>query len=135
MPADDVRASIDGVWRIESARIIAGLTRLTGDVGLAEDFAQDALVAALERWPESGVPENPGAWLTTAARRRAIDHLRKRERRADKEPEVAHEVGARREGEPARRGRRDRRPGGRRPAPPDLHLLPPRPPDGRRGWP
>jgi RNA polymerase sigma-70 factor, ECF subfamily len=96
MPADDVRASIDGVWRIESARIIAGLTRLTGDVGLAEDFAQDALVAALERWPESGVPENPGAWLTTAARRRAIDHLRKRERRADKEPEVAHEVGARR---------------------------------------
>lgn len=96
MPGGDVRASIEAVWRIESARIIAGLTRLTGDVGLAEDFAHDALVAALERWPDSGVPESPGAWLTTAAKRRAIDHLRKRERRTGKEPEVAWEVGARR---------------------------------------
>lgn len=58
------RAAIETVWRIESARLIAGLTRIVRDVGLAEDLAQDALVVALERWPRSGVPENPGAWLT-----------------------------------------------------------------------
>jgi RNA polymerase sigma-70 factor, ECF subfamily len=96
MPTDDVQATVEAVWRMESARIIAGLTRLTGDVGLAEDFAQDALVAALEQWPASGVPGNPAAWLTTTARRRTIDHLRKQKRRAEKEPEVTHEVGARR---------------------------------------
>jgi RNA polymerase sigma factor (sigma-70 family) len=78
-PADRraVDATIDAVWRIESARLIAGLARMVGDVGLAEDFAHDALVAALERWPESGVPENPGAWLMATAKRRAIDHLRR----------------------------------------------------------
>jgi RNA polymerase sigma factor (sigma-70 family) len=70
--------AIDAVWRIESPRVIAGLARMVGDVGLAEDFAQDALVAALEQWPESGVPENPGAWLMSTAKRRAIDHLRRR---------------------------------------------------------
>src|SRR5881409_1574140 len=69
--------SIDAVWRIESPKLIAGLTRITGDVGLAEDLAQDALVVALERWPESGVPDNPGAWLMATAKHRAIDHLRR----------------------------------------------------------
>src|SRR5919198_1194722 len=70
-------AAIQAVWRIESARLIAGLTRLVRDVGLAEDLAQDALVAALEQWPESGVPDNPGAWLMATAKHRAIDHLRR----------------------------------------------------------
>src|SRR5439155_1320436 len=75
--ASDTHRTIDAVWRIESAKLIAGLTRMTGDVGLAEDLAQDALVAALERWPESGVPDNPGAWLMTTAKRRAIDEFRR----------------------------------------------------------
>jgi RNA polymerase sigma factor (sigma-70 family) len=73
----ETHRAIDAVWRIESARLIAGLARLVRDVGLAEDLAQDALVAALERWPESGVPDNPGAWLMAAAKRRAIDALRR----------------------------------------------------------
>lgn len=94
--ATDAREAIDAVWRIESARVIARVARLVGDVGLAEDFAHDALVAALEQWPESGVPDNPGAWLTTTAKRRAIDHLRKRDRHAGKEPEVSYELEARR---------------------------------------
>lgn len=71
---------IDAVWKLESARIIAGLTRLVHDVGLAEELAQDALVAALEQWPVSGIPDNPGAWLTTTAKRRAIDHIRRSRR-------------------------------------------------------
>ena len=69
-------SAIEAVWRIESARIIAGLARMTRDVGLAEELAQDALVAALEKWPASGVPDNPGAWLTAAAKNRALDHFR-----------------------------------------------------------
>ncbi|REE94628.1 RNA polymerase ECF family sigma subunit [Paenibacillus taihuensis] len=72
-----VHRSIDGIWRIESAKIIAGLARMVRDVGLAEDLAQDALIIALERWPEAGIPDNPGAWLMTTAKRRAIDHLRR----------------------------------------------------------
>jgi RNA polymerase sigma-70 factor (ECF subfamily) len=72
----DVKRTIEAVWRIESARLIAGIARLVRDVGLAEDLAQEALVAALERWPESGVPDNPGAWLMATARHRAIDQLR-----------------------------------------------------------
>jgi RNA polymerase sigma factor (sigma-70 family) len=72
--------AIETVWRIEAARVIAGVARLVGDIGLAEELAQDALVAALEQWPSEGVPRNPGAWLTTTAKRRAIDHLRRRER-------------------------------------------------------
>src|SRR5262249_29971438 len=70
--------AIEATWRIESARLIAHLTRLVGDVGEAEDLAQDALARALEIWPEQGVPENPGAWLMTTAKRRAIDRLRRR---------------------------------------------------------
>jgi RNA polymerase sigma factor (sigma-70 family) len=76
-PHHAVHRTIEAVWRIESARVIAGLTRLTRDVGLAEDLAQEALVAALEQWPQSGVPENPRAWLTAAAKRRAIDLFRR----------------------------------------------------------
>src|SRR5258706_4210807 len=75
MPPKQAAEAIDAVWRIESARLIAGLARVVGDVGLAEDLAQDALVAALEQWPESGVPDNPGAWLMATAEHRAIDHL------------------------------------------------------------
>ena len=71
------REAIDAVWRIESARLIAGLTRIVGDVGMAEDLAQDALVVALEKWPESGVPDNPGAWLMATAKHRALDHFRR----------------------------------------------------------
>src|SRR5712672_3358954 len=78
--AIDTHRTIDAVWRIESPRLIAGLTRIVRDVGLAEDLAQDALVAALEQWPESGVPSNPGAWLMGTAKHRAIDLLRRRER-------------------------------------------------------
>src|SRR2546421_5962321 len=69
--------AIDAVWRIESARLIAGLARLVGDIGVAEDLAQDALVAALEQWPESGVPDNPGAWLMGTAKHHAVDRLRR----------------------------------------------------------
>ena len=72
-----VAEAIDAVWRIESARLIAGLARIVGDIGVAEDLAQDALVAALEQWPQSGVPDNPGAWLMATAKHRAIDHLRR----------------------------------------------------------
>ncbi|HEX6669186.1 MAG TPA: sigma factor, partial [Gemmatimonadales bacterium] len=75
MTATDTHRTIEAVWRIESARLIAGLTRLVGDVGLAEDLAQDALVAALERWPRSGIPDKPGAWLMATAKHRAIDQL------------------------------------------------------------
>jgi RNA polymerase sigma factor (sigma-70 family) len=73
----DVRRTLDGVWRIESARLIAGVARVVRDVGLAEDLAQEAFVAALEQWPESGVPDNPGAWLMATAKHRAIDRLRR----------------------------------------------------------
>jgi RNA polymerase sigma factor (sigma-70 family) len=74
---DEVRSSIDGVWRIEAARVTSGLGRLLGDLGLAEEIAQDALVAAMEQWPEEGIPRNPGAWLMTTGRRRAIDRIRR----------------------------------------------------------
>src|ERR1700740_2712854 len=70
-------STIDAVWRIESARVIAGLTRIVRDVGVAEELAQDALVAALEKWPECGIPEDPGAWLVGTAKHRAIDFLRR----------------------------------------------------------
>lgn len=75
-----VHASIDAVWRLEAARIIAGLARMVNDIGLAEELAQDALVAALEQWPESGVPDNPGAWLMAVGKRRAIDRIRRDQR-------------------------------------------------------
>jgi RNA polymerase sigma-70 factor (ECF subfamily) len=88
----DVHRTIDAVWRIESARLIAGLTRIVRDVGLAEELAQDALVAALEQWPESGVPDNPGAWLMGTAKHRAIDHFRRREMLERKHEELGREL-------------------------------------------
>jgi RNA polymerase sigma factor (sigma-70 family) len=89
MPADEMRRAIDAVWRIESARLIGGLVRIVRDVGLAEDLAQESLVAALEAWPRTGIPENPGAWLMAAARNRAVDHLRRRELLARKHEQLA----------------------------------------------
>jgi RNA polymerase sigma factor (sigma-70 family) len=93
----DTLRAIDAVWRIESPRLIAGLARIVRDVGLAEDLAQDALVAALEQWPESGVPENPGAWLMAIGKRRAIDTLRRDAKRDRKHEEVGRELAAQRE--------------------------------------
>ena len=95
--AEQTRRAIEAVWRIESPRLIATLARMMRDVGLAEDLAQDALVAALETWPESGIPERPGAWLVTAARRRAIDQLRRRELLDRKHGELGRDADARRE--------------------------------------
>ncbi|SMH49427.1 RNA polymerase sigma factor, sigma-70 family [Rathayibacter oskolensis] len=89
---DDIRASVDAVWRIESARIVATLARVTRDVGLAEDLAQEALVEALQQWPESGVPRNPGAWLTAVAKRRAIDGWRRRAALDDRYRLLAHDL-------------------------------------------
>ncbi|WP_245647119.1 RNA polymerase sigma factor [Microtetraspora niveoalba] len=93
----DPRQVIEAVWRIESARVIAGLARVVGDVGLAEELAQDALVLALERWPESGVPDNPGAWLMQTAKHRAIDLLRRRTRYDQKLVELGRDMETRQE--------------------------------------
>ena len=87
-------ATVDAVWRIESARVIATLARLTGDLGLAEDLAQDALVAALEQWPQTGVPRNPAAWLTTVAKRRAIDGWRRSAALRERYGTIARELEA-----------------------------------------
>src|SRR6185437_2503407 len=84
--------AIDAVWRIESARLIAGLARIVGDIGVAEDLAQDALVAALEQWPESGVPDNPGAWLMATAKHRAIDSFRRNQLLVRKHEELGRDV-------------------------------------------
>ena len=86
--------AIEAVWRIEAARVIAGMARLVRDVGLAEELAQDALVAALEQWPSSGVPDNPGAWLTTIGKRRAIDQIRRNERLERKLEEIGRDLEA-----------------------------------------
>ena len=90
--ATETHRVIEAVWRIESARLIAGLARFVRDVGLAEDLAQDALVAACEQWPEWGVPRNPGAWLMAIAKRRAIDLIRRKEAFARKLAELGHEL-------------------------------------------
>ncbi|HEV3180662.1 MAG TPA: RNA polymerase sigma factor [Steroidobacteraceae bacterium] len=92
MTATDVHRTIDAVWRIESARLIAGLARVVRDVGHAEELAQDALVIALEQWPRSGIPDNPGAWLMATARNRAIDHLRHDRMRSRKHEALGHEL-------------------------------------------
>ncbi|WP_432941748.1 RNA polymerase sigma factor [Kribbella sp. CA-253562] len=92
MTVTDTHGAIDAVWRIESARIVAGVARIVRDVGLAEELAQDALVAALEQWPESGVPKNPGAWLMTIAKRRAIDLIRRKDTYQRKLAELGHEL-------------------------------------------
>jgi RNA polymerase sigma factor (sigma-70 family) len=88
----DTHRAIDAVWRIESPRLIAGLTRIVRDVGVAEDLAQDALVAALEQWPKSGVPDNPGAWLMATAKHRAIDRLRRSQLLERKHEELGREL-------------------------------------------
>jgi RNA polymerase sigma factor (sigma-70 family) len=93
--ASEAHRAIEAVWRIESARIIAGLVRIMRDVGLAEELAQDALVAALEQWPESGVPDNPGAWLMATAKHRAIDRLRRNQLLVRKQEQLGHELEAR----------------------------------------
>lgn len=92
MTTSDTHRAIDAVWRIESARLIAGLARMLRDVGLAEELAQDALVIALEKWPESGVPDNPGAWLMATAKHRAIDRLRRIKLQQRKHEELGHEL-------------------------------------------
>ena len=92
MPTTDIHGTIDAVWRMESAKVIAGLTRIVRDVGLAEDLAQEALIAALEQWPEEGVPGNPGAWLMATAKHRAIDQLRRRTLLERKHEELGREV-------------------------------------------
>ncbi len=97
MTTSATHRAINAVWRIESARLIAGLARIVRDVGLAEDLAQDALVAALERWPESGVPDNPGAWLMATAKHRAIDLLRRSKLLERKHEELGRELEARQE--------------------------------------
>src|SRR4029079_18671498 len=93
----EAQRAIDAVWRMEAPRLIAGLARIVRDVGLDEDLAQDALVAALEQWPESGVPDNPGAWLMATAKHRAIDTFRRTERIERKHEELGHELESRQE--------------------------------------
>ncbi|HET8762343.1 MAG TPA: sigma-70 family RNA polymerase sigma factor, partial [Gemmatimonadales bacterium] len=90
--APDIHRTIETVWRIESAKLIAGLTRIVGDIGQAEDLAQDALMAALERWPETGVPDNPGAWLMATAKHRAIDGFRRHKMLDRKHEELAYDA-------------------------------------------
>lgn len=92
MPASDTHHAISGVFRTEAARLIAGLTRMVRDVGVAEEIAQDALVIALERWPESGIPENPGAWLMAVGKRRAINHLHRGRMLERKHGDLVHGV-------------------------------------------
>lgn len=97
----DVRRTVDAVWKLESAALIGGLTRLVRDVGLAEELAQDALVVALEHWPSTGVPDNPAAWLMTTAKRRAIDHLRRAERLTRRHEQLARELDQSQDVEPS----------------------------------
>jgi len=95
--ATEAHRVIEAVWRMESAKLIAGLARIVGDVGLAEDLAQDALLAALERWPESGVPDNPGAWLMATAKHRSIDQIRRRAMLERKHEQLGHDLEAQQE--------------------------------------
>jgi RNA polymerase sigma-70 factor (ECF subfamily) len=95
--AADTHRSIDAIWRIEQAKLIAGLARMVRDVGLAEELAQDALVAALERWPATGIPDNPGAWLMATAKHRAIDRLRRAKLIERKHAELGREIYTRQE--------------------------------------
>jgi RNA polymerase sigma factor (sigma-70 family) len=95
MAATDTHRTIDAVWRIESARLIAGVARIVRDVGVAEELAHDALVAALEQWPQAGIPDNPGAWLMTAAKHRAIDFVRRNKRLERKQDDIGRDLKAR----------------------------------------
>src|ERR1700757_3664307 len=93
-PPTDTHRAIEAVWRIESPRLIAGLTRIVLDISLAEDLAQDALVSALEQWPKAGIPDKPGAWLMAAAKHRAIDLFRRNQRLERKHEELGYELAA-----------------------------------------
>jgi RNA polymerase sigma factor (sigma-70 family) len=97
MTTHEIHRTIDAVWRMESPRLIAGLARMVRDVGLAEELAQDALVAALERWPQAGIPDNPGAWLMATAKHRAIDRLRRNQLLERKHEQIGHELAAEQE--------------------------------------
>src|SRR5437762_5249749 len=88
----DAHRTIEAVWKIESTRLIAAIARVTRDIGIAEELAQDALVTALERWPEEGIPEKPAAWLMTAAKRRAIDGLRRGQMLVQKHEAISREL-------------------------------------------
>ena len=106
MSADDIHRRLDALWRMESPRLLARLSRITGDIATAEELAQDVLVVALERWPRDGVPDNPAAWLMQAARHRGIDHLRQRQLHARKQDEFGVELelhGADMQGDDAQR--------------------------------
>jgi RNA polymerase sigma factor (sigma-70 family) len=94
MTTANVHGTIETTWRIEAPRLIAGLAHMLRDVGQAEDLAQEALVLALERWPRDGVPDNPGAWLMTAAKHRAVDHLRRQRMRHNRQAALAYELEA-----------------------------------------
>src|SRR3990170_8454222 len=94
MTPNGIHRAVEAVWRIEAPKIIARAARIVGDVGLAEELAQEAFVVALERWPESGVPDNPGAWLMTVAKRRAIDLLRRRTLHQRKQEQLGRELEA-----------------------------------------
>ena len=95
MAATDAQRAIEAVWRIESAKVVATVARMVRDVGLAEELAQDALVSALEHWPAAGVPDNPGAWLMTTAKHRALDWLRQAALHARKQDELGRDADAR----------------------------------------
>ena len=127
MTATDTHRAIDAVWRIEQAKLIAGLTRIVRDIGLAEELAQDALVAALEQWPRSGIPDNPGAWLMAAAKHRAIDVFRRNSLRERKHEQLGYELEVEQETGQAGSRRGPRQPRRRRSAPPRVHRLPPDP--------
>src|SRR5262245_25750548 len=90
----DTHRAIDAVWRIESAKIIGGVARMVRDIGLAEELAQDALLAALEKWPETGIPDNPGAWLMAVAKNRALDHFRHHKLQEAKHEELGRDLEA-----------------------------------------
>lgn len=92
MAATDIQRTISAVWRIESARLVGAVARMIGDIAMAEEFTQDALLAAMEQWPRDGIPDNPAAWLTTTAKRRAIDHLRRGDFIDRKHAEFAHDA-------------------------------------------
>ncbi|MGN6520315.1 MAG: RNA polymerase sigma factor [Dokdonella sp.] len=97
MPTDSIHRAIDAIWRIESPKLIASLTRMVRDIGLAEELAQDALVAALENWPGAGIPDNPAAWLMATAKRRAIDQMRRQQLQQRKHEQIGHDLVAEQE--------------------------------------
>src|SRR5258708_20139964 len=103
----DIHRAIDAVWKMEAAKVIGGLTRIVRDVGLAEDLAQEALLAALEQWPGSGIPSNPGAWLMTTAKRRAIDSFRHQSLSSTKNEDLGRTITALQQTTPDLDGRLD----------------------------